>query len=939
MQSGMWHLELLGPLRASRGAEHITRFRTRQAAALLARLALFPHRDHPREELIDLLWPDAELDAARPRLRQELASLRRLLEPDDTQGTVFYADRFCLRLQPNAVTTDVSAFQAALAAAYAAEGAERVACLQKAVELYRGELLPGASETWVEAERRRLTEACLMALRELTACHERAGDWEQAALSARRAADLFPRREDLRNEVVRLARKRAAVAAPENSRTPVEGGSPGLPQTLTRFFGREEEMARLERLLGDAPESGGVRLVTLTGPGGTGKTRLALEVAARLAAAGVEGVRFLPLADVTDPLLLPDVILNGLRLARVPGQDPVEQIVEWLLPTGGVLVLDNLEHLLAPPPADRPKSSVPPAFADAALLLHTLLERVPRLRCLATSRQPLALRGEVEFPVPPLPRLSGPETPEHLSTFASVRLFMDRAQAIRSDFHLTTANAPVIAALCNRLEGIPLALELAAAWVRILTVAQIRERLAQRFDLLVSRQRDVPDRHRSLRAAIEGSFQLLSPDLQAFFAALSLFRGGWTLEAAQAICEEPLALESVAQLRERSLIVAEEGVRAAGEMRFRMLETLRDYAAEQLSPERQATLARHHALHFLAMAETARRELTRDETPWLERLETEHDNLRAALDWCLEPPTSPERIEAGLRLATALRLFWTIRGHLAEGRGRFARLFEQTEGVSAPALAEAYSSAGVLARYQGDYEAAQSLYERALRLFQQQNDERGIASTLNNLAVVARVRGDYAGARSLQEQSLAIRRRLGNPDDLSASLNNLGIVARVQGDFEEARQLHTESLELSRRIGQGRGVSTALINLGAVALAQEQFAEAAVLFAECLKIYQEQWNRTGILESLEGMASVFVGLREPEYAAVLWGVAQELRTLLGIPISPADRAEYERRVAQTRLLLAPAAFAAAWERGRCLSLEQAIAETEALRTAIRAAVG
>ena len=929
MQYGTWHIELLGPLRASRGAEQITRFRTRLAAALLARLALFPHRDHPREELIDLLWPDANLEAARPRLRQELASLRRLLEPEaDSAGTVLYADRFCLRLQSGVLTTDVAAFEAALENARSADGPDRAASLQHAVALVKGELLPGHQEPWVQEERRRLAEAVLLALRELATYYESAGDLPQAIRYAEQAADQAPRREELRAERNRLRRQRTS-APPERGRPIAESGTPELPQPLTRFFGREAEIAALLRLLqSDTAEAEftPVRLVTLTGPGGTGKTRLALEVAIRMATAGVEGVRFLSLADATDPLVLPDAILNGLRLPRAPGQEPLEQLVEWLLPLGGVLVLDNMEHLLGPALTDPPSSPLPRSCADAALLVQTLLERVPQLRCLATSRQPLALRGEVEFPVPPLPGLTGPETPEHLGTFASVRLFVDRAQAVRSDFRLTAGNAPVVAALCTRLEGIPLALELAAAWARILTPSQIQERLVQRFDLLVSRQRDVPDRHRTLRAAIEGSFQLLTPDLQAFFVALSLFRGGWTLEAAQAVCEEPDALESLAQLRERSLVVAEESARFEGEMRFRMLETLRDYAAEQWAPDRRNAMARRQALHFLALAEKARRELSRDEAPWLERLETEHDNLRAALDWCLEPDVSPERIEVGLRLATALRLFWTVRGYLAEGRGRLARLFERTEGVAPSVLADAFSSAGVLARYQGDYEAAYSSYERALRLFRQQNDERGIASTLNNLGVVARVRGDYTAARTLHEQGLAIRRRLDNGEDLNASINNLGIVARVQGDFEEARQLHTEGLELSRRIGLGRGVLTALVNLGAVALAQEQFAEAYALFAECLNLYREQGNRTGIMEALEGIASVLVGQGKPERAVGLWGVTAELRTALGVPLSPADVAEYEARLQQARGLLDPAAFTSAWERGRGLSLEEAIME-------------
>lgn len=924
MQDGTWHIELLGPLRVSRGTEQITRFRTRQAAALLARLALFPRRDHPREELIDLLWPEADLEAARPRLRQELASLRRILEPEHADGTVLYADRFCLRLHPEAITTDVTLFETNLETARRTDWPERAAFLEQAVGLVRGDFLPGHTEPWAQEERRRLQTEALLALRELTAYYEENDNLPLAVRAAEQAAALAPRREDLHTEAARLRHKQVAPPS-AGAYTGSEPGGSNLPQPLTRFFGREAEIEALLRLL--APETSEreeppARLVTLTGPGGTGKTRLALEVAARLAAQGGAGVRFLPLADVTDPQLLPDVLLSGLRLQRAAGQEPLEQLIEWLLPLGGVLVLDNMETLLEPPPADT--DALAAAYPDAAELVQTLLERAPGLRCLVTSRQPLALRGEFEFPVSPLPRISGPETPAHLGAFASVRLFVDRAQTVRGDFRLTAENAPVIAALCTRLEGIPLALELAAAWARILTPAQILERLGQRFDLLVSRQRAVPERHRTLRAALEGSFQMLSADLQAFFVSLALFRGGWTLAAAQAVCEHPSALEGLAQLRERSLLVVEESPRSEGEMRFRMLETLRDYAAEQRQPEQRDQAARRHALYFLEVAETARREMSRNEALWLECVETEHDNLRAALDWCLEPDGKPDRIEIGLRMAVALRLFWTIRGYLAEGRTRFARLLERSNGVSAPLIAEAFSSVGVLARYQGDYKAAQDLYGYALELFQQQNDERGVAATFNNLGVVARVRGDYAAARTLHEQGLEIRRRLGNAEDLSASLNNLGVVARVQGEFAEARRLHHEGLELCREFGLGRGSSTALINLGEVALAQAQFAEAYALFAECLQLYQEQGNRTGILEVLEGIAAVLIGQSRAERAVVLWGFAQELRTTIGAPLSPADVAAYQARLQMARAQLDPAVFAAAWERGRGLSLEEAI---------------
>jgi predicted ATPase len=393
-----------------------------------------------------------------------------------------------------------------------------------------------------------------------------------------------------------------------------------LPVQFTRFFGREDELTRLEEiLLEEKPH-----LLTLTGPGGSGKTRLALEAARQLIEPFGGAVWFVPLQDLTDPGLLPGAIAASLRLPRLPQVEPLEQVVEVLSRQPSLLVLDNFEHLLGSGLMVNDSmvyGSTINHQPSAISLVRTLLERVPSLTLLITSRQVLNLTGEREFYVSPLPTPGGEDTPEWLLRCPSVQLFVDRAQKVRPDFQVTPANAPAVSELCYRLEGIPLALELAAARVQVLTPVQMLAQLEHRFDFLVSRKRDEARRHQTLRAAMDWSYQLLSPELQRFFARLSVFRGGWTLEAAAAVAsdewqvtsdESPItshqspvisnALDTLAQLQECSLVQAEE---AGAEMRFRMLETLREYAGEQLASEEQAALRERHADYFLHWVEEA----------------------------------------------------------------------------------------------------------------------------------------------------------------------------------------------------------------------------------------------------------------------------------------------------------------------------------------------
>ncbi len=578
-------IELFGGLRVQQGERVIIRFRTQKTASLLAYLAYHVERAHSREVLAELLWPQQTPKSGRLNLNTALHSLRKQLEPPGVpQGAVIISDRFSVQLNPVAVTVDVAEFEAALQSEkQTSSNPERTHHLLTAVELYRGELLPGFYDEWIEQERTRLEETYLHALNRLVNLLTQARDFDRALNYARRALNADPLREESHQTLMRLyadtgqpaaamehyselqrllkeqlnaapsAATRALarniseqlsvtsdqkvrkgkegerrgkkgivkeVSSPSPSFSPSPAPAGSLPLQFTRFFGREKEIARLRGML----LSEQTRLVTLTGAGGTGKSRLAIEVGARLRDEFTGGVWFVPLADLSDPRLIAGAVRDALRLLRSPGIEPMEQVVNALSRQPALLVLDNFEQLAS----------------SGALVVLTLLKRVPSLTCLVTSRRRLNVAGEREFPVLllPLPEHSDTRTPEHLMSFPSVQLFVDRAQAARPDFQVTKRNASTVAELCRRLEGIPLAIELAAARAQVLTVAQMLDRISKRFDLLSKRRADTTLRHRSLWAAMEWSYQLLSPELQRFFASLSVFRGGWSVEAAERVCFE-----------------------------------------------------------------------------------------------------------------------------------------------------------------------------------------------------------------------------------------------------------------------------------------------------------------------------------------------------------------------------------------------------------------
>jgi predicted ATPase/DNA-binding SARP family transcriptional activator len=681
---------------------------------------------------------------------------------------------------------------------------------------------------------------------------------------------------------------------------PVHEGN--LPLQFTRFFGREAEIAQLVKAVGIThsvgtrpsavaearsaitdgrqPRDDGPCLITLTGPGGSGKTRLALEVASQLRTRFHGAVWFVPLQDLTDARLIPDKLLDSLRLPRSPEMEPLEQAVAFLSRQPSLLLLDNFEQLVA----------------DGAPLVQSLLEQLPALTCLITSRQRLNLPGEQEFSVAPLPvpvdgqwsgtreagGVDGPvktgspspltisHQPSTLMQCPSVRLFMDRAQAARPDFQVTRANAGAVAQLCARLEGLPLALELAAARAGVMTPEQMLGRLDERLNLLTTRQRGAAARHRSLRAALDWSYQLLSPELQRFFARLSVFRGGWGLEAAEAICRAPDTLEYLEQFRECSLVQA---VETAGEMRFRLLETLREYGAEQLGTEEREAVADRHAAFYLALAERAEPEMFRaDQVVWFDRLEQELDNIRSALAW-LE---TSGRIQEALQLGGILWRFWHVRGHHREAQEWLMRLLARDEAVrhgdddAKMRRARALNAAALLAWYQGNYETTRQLAEESLTIGRTLNDLRTVLFSLTNLGFVAHGRGEFGKAQTLFDESLAIARELGDLWSGADLLNTMGELARNRGNAEEARSLLEEGLRIFRELGDRQSIAVSLRDLGHLAWGDGDRGTAKALLEESLALRRELGDQRGAANTICGLG----GLAADE------GDCEEAQTLL-----------------------------------------------------------
>ena len=610
-----------------------------------------------------------------------------------------------------------------------------------------------------------------------------------------------------------------------------------LPQALTSFIGREREVEEVERLFH------GTRLLTLIGAGGAGKTRLALRVAADLLATHGDGVWLTELAAIADADRVAQTVAASLGVAEQPGKSPTDALIEQLASRRLLLVLDNAEHLLT----------------ACAALVHALLRRCAHVAVLATSREPLGVAGEVVYRVPPMavPEAKHADTPEAIAHVESVRLFVERARLHLPTFEMTAANAAAIASICRRLDGIPLSLELAAARVRSMTVDEIDARLDQRFRLLTGGARTALPRQQTLRSLIDWSVGLLGEAEKALLLRSSVFAGGWTLESAERVCAgAPIADatavdETLTALVDKSLVVADMRGRAT---RFNLLETVRQYAREGLEQSGEAPRWRfRHLEHALEVIEAAEPHLTgSDQQAWLDRLEAEHDNVRAALAWSLSPGGD---VESGLRLAAAFWRVWLVRGFVSEARDWFSKLL-----AAAPARTRGRATAllrsGTFAQHQGDYPAAQAMFEECLAISRERDERRSVGAVLNNLGTLAYLRGEYPRARELFDESLAVRREQGDLPGIAACLNNLGNVAYLRGDYAASKALHEESLATERRLGNRWGIATSLQSLALTLGEQGDHAGARAALQESLAMHRELGSRQGIGYTLNSLGNL-----------------------------------------------------------------------------------
>ena len=722
-----------------------------------------------------------------------------------------------------------------------------------------------------------------------------------------------------------------------------------LPVARTPLVGRERELEAVQQLLRDPA----VRMVTLTGAGGSGKTRLGMELCRELVGVFEARVFFVALGSISDPSMVPEAIAESVGIRETGGRPSLDHLKDYLRecePSAVLLLLDNMEHILA-----------------ASAFVVELIEASRSLKVLVTSRAPLRVYGEYEFPVPPLalPDLRHLNSLRALAENPSITLFAQRAQAVNPDFQLTAENAPIVAEICSRVDGLPLAIELAAARVKMLPLSGILARLKSRLHLLTAGARDLPERQQTLRNTIDWSFDLLTEAEQKLLSRLSVFWGGCTLEGAEAVCNTKDDLgaeifELMSSLVDKSLI--QQRQQNDEEPRFRMLETIREYSLERLQQSgEEASTKRAHAAYCLVLAEEGNPQLNEPErAAWLMRCDIEHDDFRAALDFLFHT----RDLDWGFRLCTALFRFWDMREHSAEGRARveqflelaganytreraksclFLTAFTTAQGDFPAAayfselgrslfeelndpwgIALSWNASAIAARDQGDYISAQSNIEKSLTFWRTSGDRVAIARCLHNLANVSKISGDHARARMALTEAMQIFQELGDDSGAAWALNQHGDVAREQGDLPGARALYERALFTFRSTGDRWGQARSLADLGIIACELGEHSSAFANFRESLDIFTRLEHRRGIARVLEGLACHARAKGDARRAISVAAAASHLRQLVSAPLPPAEQSKLDQKLLGAWEQLGEPEGKKAWTEGYAMTMENAI---------------
>ncbi|MGE5265198.1 MAG: AfsR/SARP family transcriptional regulator [Acidobacteriota bacterium] len=954
--AGPLRVYLLGSFRVERDAQTI-HFPTRKVESLLAYLVLHPE-PHAREKLAALLWGDSPDEQARHSLRTALAAIRKELGDD-----ILIADRETVQLNPD-VPIWVDAREIADL---------HIDTLQSKIENYH-DLLPDFYDDWILPERERLRAIYLDGLLRVTPHHRAQSEYAQAVECAQRVLATDATNEKAYQHLIfclaamgdriaalkqfdECAKKlgdelgvepsKETIALRDQIEQALTGGRSrealftNVPVPLTSFIGREKELAELRDLIGKT------RLLTLTGAGGAGKTRLAIQIATELVNANCfkHGVWWVELAALSDPAFVPQTVASVFNLCESARTPILGTLKSYLRAKQALLVLDNCEHLIV----------------ACAQLVEELLSVCPQLKILVTSREVLDITGEVMWRVPSLglPRIAGLPAAQLLQCDA-VQLFVQRAQAVIPGWR-PNGDLASVERICVRLDGIPLAIELAAARVKTLELEQIAEHLGSRFDFLTTGSRTALPRHRTLRGTMDWSYDLLAEDEGSMLRQLAVFAGGWTLDAAEQVCVvQGSALDVLTRLVDKSLVVVEG---RGGQKRYRLLETVREYAFEKLlraESDEWVSARDSHLKYFLKLAEQSYLKTLYGDRVWMDCLEVEHENMRKALEHAVN-----RNVELAVQLTNPLEFFWIDRGHLKEGQGWAMRLVGLTEaGGMTSSRARLLQVTAHLTNRMGDSRSARSLIEESLRiaratddkyqlafslyfssliagqtgdpakrqssaneslaLFRELDIKWGIGLALWQMAGQAMRHGDYDLARTFFEQSLENARKENAQRMIGMALNSLGELARLQGDYTRAGAMYSEAAQLDREMGNRWGYAMAIMNLVPVALHEHDLNRAKALAAESLAINRELEFTRNLLGDLANLAGLATMLGKHEQAARLLGATEASFEALGRIMDTADQKEYDQYLSMVREHFDEKTFKAAWMEGRAMTLDQAI---------------